>query len=347
MANLIDLNETTSMLEAINTTPRPKSFLRDKLFGGRSRNITASNVTVDYINGLQVPAPFVSPKVGYRHVERPDMVTRTWSFPLIAPLDSFTEDMAFQRMAGEVIGGGMSPEERDRRDRVTRLAEIDALITRREEIMIAELVTTGIITISGDGVSDTFTPGWDSANLDIDVSGGAADWDTGGSKNPTKDLMTWKSTIARLSGIVPDTCVMPLTTATFFLNDTKVQALLDKQNINIGNINVQDIDGGYYLGNIVGLNIYVYDEQYVNESATAVPLLAADTLVIFPSAGRVPQQTILYGAYHDVSRQVTLVGSRIPITWTDEAANVRYTKMLSKPIPFLPNLKSWLKAEVS
>jgi small basic protein len=79
----------------------------------------------------------------------------------------------------------------------------DYLITRREEWMIARMLTTGSITIVGDGVSDVIDIGHNNTDL---LAGGSV-WG-GAASNPINNFRQWKRTTIQLSGITPNICVM-------------------------------------------------------------------------------------------------------------------------------------------
>jgi hypothetical protein len=342
-SNLIGTNDTATMLEAINATPRPRTFLRDRLFGTQQVTFETQHVMLDFIKGKRALAPFVSRYIGGKLVETQAMTTKLYIPPMVAPRGIIRGDQAFGRAAGEVIGGSMSPDERMDQQKAEKLVLHDNLITRREEWMCAKLLGTGVIPIVGEGVKDEIDLGF----TNTDTLSGTACWGSTASK-PIEDLRGWKATCIKLSGITPDTMVLGEDAADAFLEDTRVQQMLDRQNMNIGKVDIQDLpNGAEYLGTIVGVDVFAYPEWYIDDTTgVETPMIAANAAILFPSVNRAVGSKMLYGAYYDVEDETTYVGARIPRTWTDKPSNQRFMEVVSFPVPQVADADSWLVATV-
>jgi len=339
----IAVNTLIEMNREINELPRPRTFLRNRFFGGRERGIPQYNVAYDAIQGVKKLAPFVNATNPFKHIARAEFDTRIFKFPLIAPLDILTEPDVASRIAGELIGGGMSAEERQTQDRTRRMAFLDDMITRREEAMIGQMLVLGVISIVGEGVNDTIdlsTIGWNGVS---DITDATQDWDAA-TPNPTilHDLRTWKNDIYSACGIIPDTVVMGEDAAEEFMTDTAVLAMLDKWRVNVGEIQYQDQDGAEFLGRILGMDIFCDSDGYVSDADAATKFINAQYVVVGCSAARVPEAEILYGPYHDVATNTTFLQSRnIVPDDADSIENILRTKMVSRPLPYNPYVKSW------
>ena len=343
----IELNKIFTMLEAINELPRPKTFLRNRLFGGRERLVPQLSFKYDAIQGKKVLAPYVNPKTGFKMLDRADMITRTFDFPLVAPADAIDEDMAMQRMAGEMITGGLTPAQRQTQDEMMRIAIFDDAITRLEEAQIGQALVSGIIPIVGEGVNDSLsyiTLGWAGPS---DITDGTKDWDAA-TPDPTilADIRAWKNEIMANSGFMPDTLILGDSAAAVFLEDTAVQAALNRLNVNVGSIQYSDVDGAEFLGRIFGVDVFAHTDGYYNGSAT-VPFIDAQYAVMCCSASRIAMQTMAYGPYHDVVTKQTYLQSRVYIPGDgDRLENVTKWKLASRPIPYLPFMASWKSIRV-
>jgi len=341
--NLIGTYDTATMLEAMNATPRPRTALRDRLFGGRERAFDTTYVLFDIQKGKRALAPFVSRVIGGKLVEKLAMTTQRYEPPMVAPRGVFRGEEAFERMPGEVIGGAASPEERAQATMARQLAMHDDMITRREEWMVAQMLSTGTIPIVGEGISDTINISF----TNTDTLAGDSRWGQSAS-DPINDLRGWKRTVLQTSGITPDTLYLGADAADAFLADGRIQAMLDIRNMGVGAINVADLPNGVeYLGRVVDLDVFCYPEWYIDDTTgEETPMIPVASAILCPSAARNPGAAMLYGAYYDVADQRTYVGPRIPRTWADKGPNARFMEVVSFPVPFMPDADSWLVATV-
>ena len=342
-SNLIGTYDTATMLEAINATPRPKTALRELLFAGRFKAFETQYVVCDFQKGKRAMAPFVSRIIGGKLVEKLNMTTKRYEPPMVAPRGVFRGDEAFERMPGEVIGGAASPDDRAAANVAQQLDMHDMLCTRREEWMCAKMLVTGTIPIVGEGVSDTIDLGF----TNTDTLTGQDVWG-GTTCDILGNIREWKRDIIKASGVTPDTMVLGATAADKLLADSDVRELLDARNVVVGQINLADLPNGLeYLGRLAGVDVYAYPEWYIDDdTAVETPLIADDKAVLFPSAARNIGAQMLYGAYYDVEDETTYAGARIPRTWTEKGANSRFMEVVTFPVPFMPDVDSWLVATV-
>jgi hypothetical protein len=341
--NLIGTFDTAEMLAAIDATPRPRTFFRERLFGGNIRTFLTKSVTADFCKGQRALAPFVNRRIGGKLVEKLAFESRNYEPPMVASRAVFHGDEAFERTMGEVIGGSSDPNTRMTDNRARELTNHDRMVTRTEEVMNSQMMATGIITIVGEGVSDEI----DLSHTNTDLLAGDSRWGESGA-DPVINFHEWKRECLRLSGITPDTVVLGSDAADAFLEDSKVRDLLDVRNIMIGQINPRDVpSGAIWLGTIDGVDVFEYPEWYIHPTTgVETPMVAANKAIMFPSAARNPGAIMLYGAYYDVKNQQTIVGSRIPRTWVEEGPNTEMLELICFPLPVMPDVDSWLVATV-
>lgn len=118
----------------------------------------------------------------------------------------FDANIPFKRMAGETIGGNLSNAQRYERALATTLQDQLDNLTRREEVMAAEILRTGKTIVSGDGYPATTVDfGRDAALTKALVSENT--WSGAGSK-PLDNLEDWAAEIQNKAGVVAKTVVM-------------------------------------------------------------------------------------------------------------------------------------------
>ena len=150
----VSLFEPRTMLEMVNSEFRARSFLRDRYFSNK-KTFNTPTVDIDIKGpGKRKLAPFVSPRIGGTLDLRNGYKTTTYKPAFIAPYRVCTAEDALQRLPGEHLYSGRSPEERAASILAEDLNEMDKEITRTEEVMCAQALTTGKIIIKGEGVDD-------------------------------------------------------------------------------------------------------------------------------------------------------------------------------------------------
>lgn len=335
----IDLFSTRTMLEAVRQMQPVRTFLKNTFFTN-VRTFDTEHVDVDIIKGKRRMAPFVSPKIGGKVVERLGYRTNTYKAPMLAPKLATTAEQLLKRLPGEPLYSGMSPEDRAAEQLGRDLAELDEIITRREEWMCAQALFTGQIHIVGDGVDEVI----DFGLTNKEVLAGTAKWSDPNS-DPLADLKRWRREIIKASGFSPDIVIMSSDAADAFLAHEKVQKLLDLRLVDTGQINPQTLpNGATYIGRIaeVGVNIYTYDEWYLDDDGIEKPMVPEKTVLMASTAARFD---MLYGAFIDAEEGVFDL-PRIPRSWVEKDPSVRWVQMISRPLPVPQNIDSIYVATV-
>ena len=118
----------------------------------------------------------------------------------------FDANIPFKRVAGEVIGGNLAPSQRLERAIASTVQDQLDNLTRREEVMAAEILRTGQVVISGDGYpSQTVNFGRDGSFTKALT--GSNTWATS-TVNPLDNLETWAGDIQNKAGVVAKTVVL-------------------------------------------------------------------------------------------------------------------------------------------
>lgn len=182
-------------------------------------------------------SPFVSPLMPGKVVEHEGYRTKSFKPAYVKDKRRFTPDMPFKRMAGEKIGGEMTPAQRlEKAVAVTLNNQLDCL-TRREEVMASEVLRTGKITVEGDGYPAVTVDFGRDASF-TKVLTGDNTWDNS-SVNILDNLEDWAGAIQSKSGVVAKTVILEPSAWKIFRANPFVQKYLDYRR---GTANTLSID---------------------------------------------------------------------------------------------------------
>lgn len=345
----INLYDPRTMLKAIERTAKPKTFLRDTFFG-RVETFPTKTVDIDFVKGNRKLAPFVHEKIGGKTVENTGYRTNSYEPTLIAPDTITTIDDIMKRMAGESLYNGFTPEERGAQKMVQDFSKLEDMITRREEWMCAQALFTGKILIQGESINKEI----DFEFSNKDVKSGDDLWSSAKS-DPISQLKEMRQEVQKKGMINPNICIMASDVVDSFINNTKVQKILDTKNIDLAVIVPKELpNGATYIGTIptLGLDIYSYDEWYLDDWTNP---LNAEIKALIPSGyvGLFSTQANFFMAYaantiiDKVSENfITIEGTRCPDTWIEKKPARRFLQLMSKPLPAPVEVDSWYISKV-
>ncbi len=336
------------MLAAIQKMMPARSFFRRTFFPDMTPFVT-EEVLLDYKKGKRKMAPFVAPRVGGITMDRQGFRTDKYTAPKIAPQRQITIDDIVIRGIGENVFSQRTPADRQTELLGRDLAEMDDMITRREEWMIRELLFNGQINVKGyiDYNNSKYVD--QVINYGVtnkEILAGAALWDQGTSTK-LADLKRWRLQVIRTSGRAPTMVILGQDAAEKFLSDAQVVDKLKQFNskqLEIAPV-VQD-DALTYLGRIhdLALDLYTYDEWYVDDDGTEKAMVPANQILLArPNTGE-----LLYGAVTqmEAGQFYTYEGPRIPKSWADDENEQRMIRLSSRPVPKPEDVDDWFVATV-
>lgn len=312
---------------------KPKSFIKDNFFKTRKTH-EKQKFEIEFRKGRELVAPFVSEFIPGTEMVKNTYESKFYTAPKVAPKRTFTaHELYFEKAAGENIYGGKSAEEKKAELISQSLVEFEEQITRREEAMCIEALFKGEVIVKGEGVEDKISYGkitevrpsvlWTTPTADI-----------------LSDLNAAISDIGVKTGLRPEMIVMDPVAAKLFLENEKIQKLLDLRNYNIGTVAPEEIaSGAVYLGRLApyGLPIYSYQNEISVLSAdgktyTQKTLIPEGTVLLAPS-----NNTLHYGAAADVEKGI-IVAERTIFTDTDVKSNTIEIRTESRPLPVVYDL---------
>ena len=197
-----------------------QTFLLDTFFP----NIIESDVpevAIDVDVGKRRLAPFCSPLVEGKFVESRQFQTNLFRPAYIK--DKRVPDLMapVRRMIGERLLGGVSPAERLEANLAREVADQVDMIQRRLEWMAAQALTTGEVTIIGDGYPNPIVVNFQRAAALTVALTGAAQWGQAGIY-PSDYVTSWSTTIMQYSGAAPTDILFTTSTWNAFKSDIKV-----------------------------------------------------------------------------------------------------------------------------
>lgn len=338
----VNLFETRTMLKFVERMPRVTTFLRDTVFKGREMSPT-KKIDVDIKKGQAKVAPYVSEKIGGKVVENSGYQTKTFEPPLVAPTTITTAEDLQKRAMGENIYSQRTPDERGAAKLVSDLKMLDDMITRREEVMCAEVIFNGEVEVKGDGVDYII----DFNHTNREALSGADLWSASTSKKYA-DLKRWVRAVQDTGFVNPDITIIAPDVTDALLADEEIRKLLDIRNINIGELRPQNLANGVtYIGKLAGVgDIYEYAASYYDEATQSTkPIVPSGHVAVISTEA----ESLMSYAAVTIAKDddlVTYEAERVPDSWTEKRPARKILQLSSKPLPIPKEVNSWYVAKV-
>lgn len=346
----MNLTDPRTMLALVERMAKPKTYLRDTFFKNRVLSPT-DIVDVEIRKGHRKLAPIVHEKIGGKIVENTGYKTDTFKPPLVAPDKVTTAFDLVKKSAGENIYSAKTPQERAGEKLVRDLAELEDMITRREEFMCAQAIFSGQVDIVGTGVKRVIDFGFTNK----ETLSGTDLWSNEAS-NPYNDLKRWIRQVQIKGMVNPDVVVMSSDVVDKFIHHKKIQDILNIRNLFVGEVRTaRELPNGVsYVGTLTGLNvdIYEYNEYYLDdftnsESPVTKPLVPEGTVTLLSTAA---QYNMAYAAITLIDKSTdkfaTYEAERVPDQWTEKRPDRHFLSLSSKPLAIPREVDSWFVAKV-
>ena len=315
---MIDAFSTNVLARTVAKILNPPSFLLDTFFP-LVQTEDSSEIHFDVDQSKPRITPFVSPKRAGIVVDNEGYETKTFRPAYAKDKREFDPNTPLRRRMGEQIGGDMTPMQRRNAAIGQTLENQLDMLTRREEVMAAEALRNGQVTVTGEGYPTVVVDFQRDPSLSVTLSG-ASRWGQAGVK-VFDNIEDWSDTIQLLSGVAGTTVVMDMLAWRLARQDADFLAMLDTRRgsnstAEIGPIARDQRRKARYVGNAGDFDIWVYNDTYVDEAGVTQKLL--------------PDYTVLMGSPTDVE------GTRCYATIRDEKANYEARRFF---------VKSWLEED--
>jgi hypothetical protein len=330
----IDMFDTRTMLAMLDEGKPAHTFLRDRYFAD-VRTFDTKKVDIDLYKGKRRLAPFVHPKIGGQTVDRTGYRTESYEPPETSPDMITTAEDLLKRGPGENIYGASDPNTRAAEQLGRDLAELDNMISRREEWMAAQALFTGKIDVKGEGYDEViqYWPA-DAQDQPYLALGAGERWNEGTS-TPLEDFRAARRNVIQGSGVNPVDAILGTDAIEALLKNTSFSSRLDNRRIDMGAIDPSNLPNGVtYWGYLKdsGLDLWSYDEWYLDDNGVEQPMVPGKLVLIGSPNVRT---TMMYGCVVDVDKG-SFALPRVPVSWTQRKNPAgRIVQVKSKPLPVI------------
>jgi hypothetical protein len=342
----VGIFDTAVLNRVVETYVQPIDFFLSNFFGGTQVS-DVEEIYFDVVTDTHRRiTPVVSPLVQGKVVEGMGYSTKSFAPAYLKDKRVFTPNKFFNRIAGEKIGGSLTPQQRLQASVAWHLNDQMRMLNRRLEVWAAETIRRGKCKIEGEGYPAVDVDFLRDASQTITLAGGNV-WGTAGvitnGVSPLANIEAWSELIFSNSQVVAKTVIMDLAAWKLLRQDPAFTLLLSNQRRQMGEANIQTgpmllgTDRTRYMGHAGDFDFWVYSGRYIDPiTGTDTPMLPANTVILCSPADTEGVQH--YGAIKDLKaglqpRQLFVK------SWEEEDPSARYFLMQSAPllVPYRPN----------
>lgn len=343
----INTYDTHTLLGVVQTFKPSFQFFTNLCFT-REQTFDTKYIDFDVIEGGKRLAPFVAPNVQGKPMMSEGYETRRFTPAYIKPKDTVDPSRVIKRMPGEPYTGTMSPAARRNAIIADILRTHREAWERRLEVMAAEAIIDGQVTVAGEGYPTKTVLFGRNANNSKALTGGSQ-WGQTGIK-PLDNIETWSTEFFRRVGRAPTVVVMGLLAWDQFRVDPDVEKKLDIRRGTALNINIGPGSGEaiQYRGSDGVREYWTYNDFYEDDSGNAVEILDQKTVLLL-APGAV-EGVRAFGAIQDPKAGPGGYAAMPfwPKNWVSEDPAAEWVMSQSAPllIPTRPNASMKIKVLV-
>ena len=273
--------DTATLIEVVPNLKLSQNFLLDNFFPNEAVAET-EEIAIDVDVGKRRLAPFVSPLVEGKIVEGRRVQTNVFKPAYIKDKRALDLRRPIRRAIGERVGGSLTPAERYMANVQFEMADAIDMINRRLEWMAAQALTSGTVTVTGEGFPTAIVDFGRDPSLTLALTG-TAQWGQSGVL-PSWNIQEWQNQVLKLSGGVCTDLVFTPSAWNYFLQDPNVKnAWLFAGN---GGPNSVDVGakitrGAVPMGRWGQYRLWIYNDWYVDPvTDDETPMIADGTVIM-------------------------------------------------------------------
>lgn len=331
--------KTQDLVKLLPFLEQPRSFLLDTFFPDVIES-DSEKIEFHKVKGKRRITPLVHPTRAGKIVDNQGWEAVTFSPAYAKDKRRWDPSAPLRRTVGEKIGGELTPQARLDAMLAQALEDQLSMLTMREEVMAAEALRTGKVTVSGEGYDTVVVDFGRAAGLSVTLAGNDLWSANHADSNPLQDLENWAQLVQDNDGGAATTVVMAPDAwnamRTRLIARGEAAWLFDYQR---GGSSAVELGPKYdkvrRIGRIGDFDISVYTETYVDDAGNTQSLLPSGTVLLGSSAiegGR------CYGAIQDpkAGYKATRFFTK---TWDEEDPAVTWLLLQSAPlvVPFRAN----------
>lgn len=322
----MDIFSTNVLTGIVRSLKANTGFLLSKFFPFVIEE-QSEEIHFDIDKGKRRISPFVSPLVEGKIVSSRGFTAKTFKPAYIKDKRSVDANRGIKRWMGEQVGGSMSAADRLRAMVAFELQDQIDMVRRRMEVMAAETLRLGQVTVAGEKYPTTVVSYGRAGALSVDLNGAAAWGQT--NVNPLNSLQDWAQLVLKESGAMPTEVVMTVDVWKIFRADAEVQKRLDQFRGSSTMVRDAVMDsGGTFMGQVDGFNIYVYSDWYIDDADVEQPILPVGTVLM---GSPQIEGTQIYGAIRDEEAGMQPM-AYFPKSWVTPDPSVRWLLLQSAPL---------------
>ncbi len=343
-ALMAQTHDTATLIETLQSLHRVPRFLMDTFFP-QVVTFSTKEIMFDVLSDNLALAPFVSPFVAGKAKKQRGYSTKMFTPAYVKPKTQVDPYVPIARQPGEPPLGSLSPAQR--RDLAVNQILIDQReqIDRRIEWMVAELLKTGKIIVTGEDYPETQVDfGRDAALTKILANG--SKWGDNGI-SPYSNLDAWFDLVGEKSGAAVNVAVMGKDAWRLFIADPLTEKALDRQKGQTATLDLGIKPGApgapVYKGTIGDVEYFTYNEVY-SDAAGQPQKMIDSTGVILGATGALAGKRA-FGAIMDGS--VLQEAEYAPTHWVENDPPVEQvmTQSAPLPVPGRPNATMYVKVK--
>ncbi len=333
-----DMDFTTiEMLEALEQVKPVYSFFTSFFPNGKVHS--TSQLQIDIKKGKRPLAPFCSPKVGGKVLKRQGFRTKLIDTPRIAPETILTIDDVEKRSIGENIYTTKTPEQREIELLAEDTKELESRIERTKNWLVREMIYNGKINVEDEEDGYSFEVDFGFTNKEVLAKG----WDELDS-DPISDLSRARLHCIQSAGFAPTIAILSGDVVDAFKNNEKVQKAMDIKNFNFASYTPKIVnDAITFLGVIseLGLELYRYDDWFVDEHGKEQPFVPKGTVALLPKQMGSMEYGLVTQYEGEQKGFCSYLSNLVPLIYGTVEGNAKIYRLTSRPVPIPKNVDGW------
>lgn len=342
--------DTATLVQVIPNLKLSQCWLLDRFFPNIVES-TTEEVAIDVDVGKRRMAPFVSPLVAGKMVEQRRYETNLFKPAYIKDKRAPDLRKPVRRMIGERIGGDMTGAEREMFNLNAEMADQVDILNRRLEWMAASALSTGTVTIKGEGFETVVINFGRDATLSIALTGNNQ-WGKqlnadGRDPKIVAQIEAWGTRILKASGAVPTEIVFTPSSWSWFLAAEGVQGAIQYPTLATSGNNVDPAPrpqlGAVHKGRWGNYDLWLYNDWFVDDLDNVEYPMIEDGMIIM--TGPMLQGTRAFGMILDPEFNYQPMAFA-PKTWVEKDPAQRILLMQSAPVVIPSRVNACLAAVV-
>jgi len=291
----MDTYSTTELQEMVRIVQPQEQFLLSMFFADE-RTFDTETISFDVKKTKRKLAPFVSPCTAGKPNKREGFSTEFFKPPYVKPKDMLKPTDSVKRVAGEAIGGSLSPQARIDQALGEILADHASQVDSRLEWMAAQVLVTGAFTVTGEDVPEqeinygraaghtTASTNWDDVNTDI-----------------IADIELKSGTVLDAVGVGVSDMIVDTITWGYLRKNTGIKELLDIRHGGMEDLNLAPEVGAktYFKGMLGNIRVWVYNDTYVDENDVAQKFIPDNSCILIANGDKGLAGYQAFGAIQD------------------------------------------------